>query len=62
MLFFHSVCRALMHFPGALEGSAFDAPAEPTVILSNIDVSASVSHLTFRAAARRVSAFYLRDA
>lgn len=52
-----------MHFPGALEGSAFGAPAELTVILSYFDVSASISHLTFRAAVtRRVSAFYSRDA
>lgn len=52
-----------MHFPGALEGSGFGAPAELTVILSYFDVSASISHLTFRAAVtRRVSAFYSRDA
>lgn len=44
-------------------GSAFNAPAEPTVILSYFDVSASISLLTFRAAVtRRVSAFYSRDA
>ncbi len=62
-LFFSSLCHALMHFPGALDGSACNAPAEPTVILSYFDVRASISHLTFRDAVTcRVSALYSRDA